>query len=196
MKTPLRYQITEYDCGTVSLLNAVSYLFKREDIPVELVRAIHMYTIDCYGYTGQKSNEWMPSSSINEMCRWFTNCSLKNDYKINSSYLRGTNVNYENIEKCIRAGGVVFTRIWRKEPQYVIITNINVLNTYIFDSSYAEDEDYKKETDIRVIESKPSEYNRIVRTDKVFSETNSIYSLGKYEDRECILMNKKGKEDL
>ena len=27
MKQPLRYQITEYDCGPTSLLNAVSFLF-------------------------------------------------------------------------------------------------------------------------------------------------------------------------
>ena len=35
MKVPLRYQMTEYDCGPTSLLNAVSYLFEREEIPPE-----------------------------------------------------------------------------------------------------------------------------------------------------------------
>ena len=34
MKIPLRYQISEYDCGPTSMLNAVSYLFEREEIPV------------------------------------------------------------------------------------------------------------------------------------------------------------------
>ena len=29
-KTPLDYQITEYDCGTTTLLNALRYLFKRK----------------------------------------------------------------------------------------------------------------------------------------------------------------------
>ena len=42
MKQPLRYQITEYDCGPTSLLNAVSFLFGREDIPPELVRLLHV----------------------------------------------------------------------------------------------------------------------------------------------------------
>ncbi len=32
MKNPLRYQMTEYDCGPTSMLNAVSYLFQREAI--------------------------------------------------------------------------------------------------------------------------------------------------------------------
>ena len=33
MKNPLRYQMTEYDCGPTSMLNAMSYLFPREAIP-------------------------------------------------------------------------------------------------------------------------------------------------------------------
>lgn len=30
MKSPLRYQISDYDCGPTSMLNAVSFLFERE----------------------------------------------------------------------------------------------------------------------------------------------------------------------
>ena len=55
MKVPLRFQITEFDCGTVSLLNAFSYLYEREQIPALLVKQIHKYTLDCYdenGYVG------------------------------------------------------------------------------------------------------------------------------------------------
>ena len=37
MKSPLRYQISDYDCGPTSMLNAVSFLFEREQIPPELV---------------------------------------------------------------------------------------------------------------------------------------------------------------
>ena len=48
MKVPLRFQITEFDCGSVSLLNAFSYLFDREDIPALLVKEVHKYTLNCY----------------------------------------------------------------------------------------------------------------------------------------------------
>ena len=37
MKIPLRYQMSEYDCGPTSMLNAISYLFEREEIPPRLV---------------------------------------------------------------------------------------------------------------------------------------------------------------
>ena len=35
MNNPLRYQMTEYDCGPTSMLNAISYLFPRDEIPPE-----------------------------------------------------------------------------------------------------------------------------------------------------------------
>lgn len=46
MKIPLRYQNTEYDCGTTSFVNALAYLYDREDIPVELLKAIYRFTLD------------------------------------------------------------------------------------------------------------------------------------------------------
>lgn len=52
MKVPLRFQITEFDCGTASLLNAFSYLFDRKEIPAELVKVIYSYTLDCYDEYG------------------------------------------------------------------------------------------------------------------------------------------------
>ena len=52
MNNPLRYQMTEYDCGPTSMLNAVSYLFPREEIPPEIVRSIMIYCLDCFGTDG------------------------------------------------------------------------------------------------------------------------------------------------
>lgn len=48
MNNPLRIQLTEYDCGPTSMLNAVSYLFPRDDIPPEIVRSIMLYCLDCF----------------------------------------------------------------------------------------------------------------------------------------------------
>ena len=33
MKIPLHYQVSEFDCGPTTVLNAMSYLFQREDLP-------------------------------------------------------------------------------------------------------------------------------------------------------------------
>ena len=49
MKSPLRYQFSEYDCGPTTMLNAVSYLFEREEIPPEIIRNVMLYSLVRFG---------------------------------------------------------------------------------------------------------------------------------------------------
>ena len=46
MKITLRFQCTEYDCGTTSFINALLYLYDRENIPIEFIKAIYKCTLD------------------------------------------------------------------------------------------------------------------------------------------------------
>ncbi|WP_130836434.1 hypothetical protein [Lachnoclostridium sp. Marseille-P6806] len=58
MKTPLQYQITEFDCGRASLINALLFLLDREGIRPEALHLIERATLDnvdenCkFGYCG------------------------------------------------------------------------------------------------------------------------------------------------
>ena len=52
MKSPLHYQISEYDCGPTSMLNAIKFLFEREQISPELIRNIMLYSLDSYSTEG------------------------------------------------------------------------------------------------------------------------------------------------
>lgn len=52
MKNPLHYQLSEYDCGPTAVLDAVSYLFEREEIPPEVIRNVMLYCLDCYSAEG------------------------------------------------------------------------------------------------------------------------------------------------
>ena len=53
MKIPLHYQMSEYDCGPTTMLNAISYLFEVEEIPPEVIRNIMLYSLDCYNDEGR-----------------------------------------------------------------------------------------------------------------------------------------------
>ena len=52
MKNPLHYQLSEYDCGPTAMLDAISYLFDREEILPEIIRNVMLYCLDCYGSEG------------------------------------------------------------------------------------------------------------------------------------------------
>ena len=56
MKNPLHYQISEYDCGPTSMLNAIIYLFDRDEIPPEVIRNTMLYCLDCYSKEGIPGN--------------------------------------------------------------------------------------------------------------------------------------------
>ena len=46
MKNLLNYQTSEYDCGPVSILNGIRYLFEREEIYPDLIKFIMLYCMD------------------------------------------------------------------------------------------------------------------------------------------------------
>ena len=47
MKSPLRYQATDADCGKTSFVNAFMYLFERSEIPPQAVDFVTRVTGDC-----------------------------------------------------------------------------------------------------------------------------------------------------
>ena len=73
MKIPLRFQITEFDCGTVALQNAISYLYDRENVPAELIRAISIYTVNCYDERSNISDTGVTRDVMENMTVWIDN---------------------------------------------------------------------------------------------------------------------------
>lgn len=70
MDNPLRYQMTEYDCGPTSMLNAVSYLFRRDEIPPELTRNIMLYCLDCFGEDGSTGRRGTSRMAMMFLSNW------------------------------------------------------------------------------------------------------------------------------
>ena len=53
MKNLLNYQSSEYDCGPVSLINALRYLYEREEILPDIIKFIMLYCMDTYSEAGE-----------------------------------------------------------------------------------------------------------------------------------------------
>ena len=45
MYIPLHYQVSEYDCVPTAFINAISYLFERNEIPPMVIRHIYLYSL-------------------------------------------------------------------------------------------------------------------------------------------------------
>ena len=70
MKTPLHYQISEYDCGPTSMLNAMSFLFSREELPPEILRNTMLYCLDCYGKEGHPGKSGTSCMAMMFLSNW------------------------------------------------------------------------------------------------------------------------------
>ena len=70
MKSPLRYQATEYDCGPTSMTNAIIYMFDREEIPPDLVRHIGQCTLDSFDENGHAGRYGTSGAAIRYFGSW------------------------------------------------------------------------------------------------------------------------------
>lgn len=84
MKIPLRFQCTEYDCGTTSFINALLYLYDRENIPIEFIKAIYKYTLDVEDKEGIIGKGGTSRNHAERLARFFVRYANTNE-KINKT---------------------------------------------------------------------------------------------------------------
>lgn len=191
MKIPLRFQITEFDCGTLALQNAISFLYERETIPAELIRAVSNYTLDCYGEDGKLGDGGTSREAMNLMTTWIEGYAKRNLFDIHCERYIEKDVNLDLIRRCLNNKGVVLIRTYQKGEHYVIATAIDDEYIYIWDSYYFDENYYDRDKKVKIIFDKPFNYNRKVSLDRLESESKKDFALGPIEDRQCVLFTRK-----
>lgn len=192
MKIPLRFQITEFDCGTVTLQNAISFLFEREDIPASLIKAISRYTLDCYDEDGNLGQGGTSKEAIEKLTRWIVNYVKSHDFDLDVKHLLNEEVNIDVVKECISLNGCVMLRTYQDVEHYVLITDIDEDYVYIWDPYFLETSYYDKEENIEIIFNRLFDYNRKVKMNRFLSKSHKDFALGPVDNRE-VLCFKRGK---
>ena len=191
MKVPLRYQNTEYDCGTTSFVNALAYLYDREDVPVELLKAIYRFTLDVEGLDGTVGEGGTSKKHAELLAKYFTEYANNTDeFDINCKILYGENVTLERLKESLDNNGVIIARCWQGTEHYVLITNIDDNFAYIFDPYYLEEDYYVDDEDVAIILYEDFTHNRVVKLERLFSESQKDFSLLEKKKRSIILLNR------
>ena len=189
MKNPLHYQLSEYDCGPTSMLNAMSYLFPREDIPPEVIRNIMLYCLDCYGADGASGKRGTSCMAMRFLSSWLNGFSPAGHFPVSSRYLSGQSVSLHqnsSLRDALRRGGAAVVRVDLEGWHYVLLTNIREDQVYLFDPYYQEEP--FPGGDIQMVADHPGAYNRIVPVQYLEQKTQEVYSLGPAESREAVLL--------
>lgn len=191
MKIPLRYQNTEYDCGTTSFINALAYLYDREDVPVELIKAVYKYTLDVENEEGIVGKGGTSRKHAELLARYFSKYANENkDFNISCKVLSKEEVNLEEMKETVDNNGVIIARCFQDVEHYVLITKIDDNFAYIFDPYYLEEDHYYNDEDVAIVLHETFTHNRVVKIERLFDESNKDFSLLKESDREVILINR------
>ena len=188
MKQPLRYQITEYDCGPTSLLNAVSFLFEREDIPPELVRNIMLYSLDTYGEDGVSGKSGTSHTAMLFLSHWLDGFGRAGRLPIRSEYLTGRDVNLgdsSRIVSALRRGGAAVVRLDLDGWHYVLLTGMEGDSVYVFDPYDLSEPTME---DVTVVTGQDERCNRIVPRARFETQERCPYGFGPYAQREAVLL--------
>lgn len=191
MKVPLRFQITEYDCGTTSLINALAYLFDREELPVSLLKAIYRYTLDAEGEHGIVGEAGTSRNAVEKLSHWILRYANNNDFNIICKVLEKEEVTEDAIRECLNSKGCVLARCYQDVEHYVLITKMDNNFAYIFDPYYLEEDYYYDDTQVAIVLNENFTHNRIVKINRLFNESKQDFSLMEIEKREVVLLNRK-----
>jgi hypothetical protein len=191
MKVPLRYQNTEYDCGTTSFVNALAYLYDREDIPVELLKAIYKFTLDVEGKDGIEGKGGTSRRHAELLAKYFVEyANLNDEFDIHCRILYGEDINLDVMKKTLKNNGVIIARCWQEEEHYVLITKIDDNFAYIFDPYYLEEDEYVDDPDVAIILHESFTHNRVVKIERLFDESLKDFSLLEIPKHSIILLNR------
>lgn len=191
MKTPLRYQVTEYDCGPTALLNAISYLYERDEVPAGLVRNIMLYSLDCYNEQGEEGKNGTSTVAMMFLSSWLNQYATVHRFPLNCRYLRGEGLRFEpgaELNAALENGSAVVARVWDECEHYILITGLDGERLRIFDPYY-QTEPFAEE-EIQIVLDKPFTYNRLVPQSFLNSCELTTYAMGCLEKREAILLTR------
>lgn len=190
MKNPLHYQLSEYDCGPTSMLNAISFLFEREEIPPEVIRNIMLYSLDCYNSEGIQGKSGTSCAAMTFLTNWLNSLNKIERLPVSAQHLTAEQVylgDGSRLNHALACGGAVIVRLYFDEPHYILLTGQDGDNILAFDPYYVE-KPFDFAPDIQLCPDHLKQYNRIVPSHYFNCEGTTIYALGPTVGREAVIL--------
>lgn len=196
MKNLLNYQSSEYDCGPVTLTNAIRFLFEREDIYPDMIKYIMLYCLDSYNEKGEPCKHGTSKTAMLFLANWLNHFGEIKHFPISCEFLCGEDVILEKDNPIYRAllqGGAVVLRLFLDVAHYVLLTGIKGDKVYMFDPYYEETDDPNldkeySEAGISFVTDQPKRANRLISIEKLNRFTKGYYEMGPFETREAMIV--------
>ncbi len=190
MKNILNYQTSEYDCGPTTLINAIRYLYEREEILPEIIKTITLYTLDLYDSNGEFGKRGTSRMAMMFLSNWLNEFGRTKNYPVYTELVIDEQVwvrQNSKITECLQQGGAVVICVWLGPTKhYVLLTDVEEEYLCLFDP-YDWEEPVDGET-VVCVEGFPKKMNRKVKRDIMNGEDDGFYALGEVQGREAMLL--------
>jgi len=198
MKVPFRQQASGYDCVPTTLINGLSYLFSREEIPPFIVHRVYKECMDLEAFRGTSSR------AIQELGFWLSNYQEKRykKFAVEADYLYGDQVHLKQSSKiirCITSKGVALLCVHTTDNNwhYILAFRLEGEWLHCYDP-YPRTKRFINHENVRLVETtgqhEPNLIMHFSWLDKSFKKTKDCdgrkYILGRIDDRECLLLNR------
>ncbi|MBQ2626217.1 MAG: peptidase C39 [Eubacterium sp.] len=197
MKSPLRYQATQYDCGPTTITNAIMYLFEREEIPPDLVRHIGQCTLDSYDHEGHCGRYGTSSAAIRYFGVWLNELRYAGLLPIRSSYVNYNDVYFgpgSMVSQALREGAAIVLHVFHDEGHYILLTGETQKGILAFDPYYRGNEVQRKGV-IRV-DDQPFSHNLIIPGILLNDTGRDYYSMGEIAAREALIIRRDDADEM
>lgn len=193
MKNMLCYQSTEYDCGPTTIVNAIRFLFKRQEIPPALIKGIWMYCNDTYNDQGHVGKRGTSKAAIRFMAHWLTRFGEGYQMPLKAEYAEEDDaliLPESRTYRCLEEGGVALMRFWSAGyGHYVLLTTlVGGDRIGLFDPYDEPDDTVADLPGLTNVHDQPCRMNRIVTLDILNRTDKTDYAMGTPDLRENLLI--------
>lgn len=198
MKSPLRYQATEYDCGPTSMTNAIIYMFERDEIPPDLMRHIGQGTLDSFDENGHVGRYGTSGAAIRYFGSWLNELRYAGLLPIESWYAEKEDVYLgagSKLTEALSSGSAIVLHVYLNGyGHYVLITGEDEGCCKVFDPYYS----YREPAGGGIVKvaDQPFSHNLLVPKDVLNSTSTGDYSMGAVSTREALVISRYHTNDL
>ena len=180
MRNPLIHQSTNYDCGPTTLINALRFLYTREELDPALIVGVYARTLDEGDASGAVGKGGTSYHAMRRVAAFFNDYGKKTGFPIATRIVNGEDayvVEGSPVIRSLRSGSVAIARVWHgRAGHYILLTGIGDDGRVLAFDPYQGLEDVDG-TRIQAILNEPHRANRSVDPAVFNTNERNYYAL-------------------
>lgn len=204
MNTPFRYQATDSDCVPTTFINAIQYLFNREEIPPVVIQKIMLYSLDTVNRNGELGKDGTTELATQHILQWLESYKTDKFSFKRCEYLSAEQIHLRQGNKiiaCINRGGVAILRVCSGKSQnaefhYLLALGVddNDKDWLLFFDPYYRVQQYSG-ANAKYLEwlgaNSRQGANLRIKRDRLDAYEYMKYAMAPIDERECCLLERK-----